>query len=93
MPYTYYIIKIFYDHLILAYINVSYFSGLVGFINSENISDDRDAASSSTIPVGMTVHARVLNIDKYAPSLLLFSLLPFPQSYFFYFILLYFFYK
>eukprot|EP00026_Physarum_polycephalum_P000177 Phypoly_transcript_00177.p1 GENE.Phypoly_transcript_00177~~Phypoly_transcript_00177.p1 ORF type:complete len:1792 (+),score=500.68 Phypoly_transcript_00177:82-5457(+) len=39
-------------------------SGLIGFINSENVSDDREAASSSTIAVGQTVHARVLSIDK-----------------------------
>lgn len=39
-------------------------NGLMGFVNSENISDDREAAASSTIPIGMTVHARVLQIEK-----------------------------
>ena len=39
-------------------------NGLIGHITIDNISDERVAQETSTIPVGMTVHARVLEIDK-----------------------------
>lgn len=39
-------------------------SGLIGYIATENISDESNAQEASTIPIGMTVHARVLEVDK-----------------------------
>lgn len=39
-------------------------NGLMGFINYDNISDEREAAVNSTIPIGTTVHARILEINR-----------------------------